>query len=247
MKITKINIVNLRNNEHFMYHTEFKDLVIEHGAEKLKILPQFETYSVLFDKEDEGIKKINKSSITAEIQAADKARDEVWSGMLRICSGALKDFDPEVKKAGQRLKIVFDTYGKIATMPLNEQTSAIINVLQELQGKYAADVAKVGIERWVNELQARNIAFRALTKERYDETTMKTDVVVKEARAALDKAYYAITERIAAMVLLEGAAVFEPFIRSLNTIIEKFNDTLARRLGKKKAGDTTVAVEMAAE
>jgi len=118
MKIPKIYLQHFRNNEHFMFHTEFKELVIEHGAAALKIQPQFETYLTLYDVEDEGIKKINKSALTAEIQAADKARDEIWSGMLKINSGALKDFDHDTQKAAKRLKILFDTYGKIAALPL---------------------------------------------------------------------------------------------------------------------------------
>jgi len=248
MKINKIRATQLRNNEHFMFHTEFKELVLSHGAQALKIQPQFETYLKLYDTEDEGIKKINKSAITAEIQKADKARDVIWQVLLKANAAALWDFDPEVQKAAKRLKIVFDTYGKVSSLPLNEQTSAVINVLQDLHGEYAADVAAVGAGRWVTELQARNDAFRALTKERYDETTLKTDVVVKEARAALDIAYKDITDHIAAYVLLEGAAAYEMFIRSLNTVVEKYTEILARRTGKKKtAGDEQPALNDTAD
>lgn len=234
MKISTIHLVNLRNDEHFQYHTEFKDLISKHGAEALKIGMPYEAYLQLYNKEDEGIKKINKSALTAEIQEADKARDMIWSGMISMNSAALKHFDPEVADAGKRLKIVFDTYGNIARKPLNEQTSAVYNILQELQGQYAADVAAVGIERWVAELKTRNDAFGKLMKERFDEAALKSDVVVKEARAALDTAYRGITERIAALALLEGEAGYEQFVRALNIITEKYAATLTRRNGKKK-------------
>ena len=235
MTISKIDNARLRNDEHFQFHTEFKDLVIKYGAETLKVKSQFETYLSLYEKEDEGVKKINKSALTAEIQDADKARDEIWNGIIKMNNAALKHFDADVQKAAGRLKIVFDTYGNISRKPLNEQTSAVYNVLQELQGKYAADVKAVGIEEWVNELLARNEVFSALVKDRYDETSLKTDVILKDARALLDKAYFTITDRIGAFVLLEGAELHEPFIRSLNVVIDKYNAALARRLGKKKA------------
>ena len=247
MKIAKIKTTHLRNDEHFMFHTEFKELVSEHGAAALKIQPQFETYLTLYHAEDEGIKKINKSAITAEIQKADKARDVIWGVLVKANSAALWDFDHDVQKAAKRLKILFDTYGNIAKKPLNEQTSAAINILQDLHGEYAADVAAVGIGRWVEELQARNDALRALTKERYDETTLKTDVVLKEARAAVDEAYKSITERIGAYVLLEGVAAYEMFIRSLNTVIDKYNETLARRGSKKKETANATSAEVTAE
>ena len=189
----------------------------------------------MYDIEDEGIKKIHKSAITAEIHAADKARDSIWFGMKKANLLALNHFDPEVVEAGKRLKILFDTYGNVAHKPLNEQTSAVYNILQELQGKYSEDVKAVNIEDWVAELKARNEDFDKLMKARFDETTMKSDIKVKEARLALDDSYRGIMERLAAMALLEGEAKFEPFIRSLNTVTDKYALILNQRYGKKKA------------
>jgi len=235
MKINKLDASRLRNDEHLQFHTHFSKLVAKHGADALKITAQYETYLVLLHTLDEGIKKINKSALTAKIQAADKARDEIWSGMVATNSGALKHFDPQVRDAAQNLKILFGTYGNIAKKPLIEQTSAVHNVLQDLQGKYAPDVAKVGLGQWVEELLARNDAFDRLIVERFDEKTLKCDVAVKEARAALDTAYHVITERIAAYALLEGAAAYEQFIRSLNTIVEEYVSILSRHSSKKKS------------
>jgi hypothetical protein len=45
-------------------------------------------------------------------------------------------------------------------------------ILQELQGKYAADVAIVGIGQWVGEVESRNNAFGELVKNRFDETAL---------------------------------------------------------------------------
>ena len=233
MKISKVEMTRLRNDEHFQYHTEFKDLISKHGAKALKIEALYESYLSLYDKEDEGIKKIIKSALTAEIQDADKARDAIWSGMKSMNSAALNHFDPEVVEAGKRLKVLFDTYGNVAKKPLNEQTSAVYNILQELQGAYAADAKTVGIERWVAELKARNEVFDKLMKERFDEAALKSDVVVREARAALDTAYRGIIERIGALALVEGEADYGQFVRALNVVTEKYAAALARRNVKK--------------
>jgi hypothetical protein len=235
MKISRVHLVNLRNDEHFQYHTEFKDLITKHNADALKISAQFAPYLTLYEKEDEGIKKIRKSALTAEIHDADKARDAIWHGMIKTNTVALKHFDPEVQEAAKRLKVLFDTYGKVALKPLNEQTSALYNILQDLHGKYAADMAAAGLKPWVEELAARNAAFDKLMKERYDEAALKTDIVVKEARAALDESYHSLLERLAALMVLEGPAEYEQFIRALNIITEKYAATLARRHGKKKS------------
>jgi hypothetical protein len=237
MKITTIYMAHLRNYEHFQYHTEFKDLLTQHGAEALKIQPQFEAYLALYDKEDEGIKKINKSALTAEIHDADRARDAVWAIIIKINDVVRKHFEPEMQAAAKRLKILFDTYGHVAQLPLNEQTAALYNILQDLQGQYAADTDTVRIKPWVEELEARNMAFEKLVKGRFSEVDLKSDVVVKKARAALDEAYNDILGLISAYARLEGEAAYAPFVHALNVITEKYAEALARRYGKKKAID----------
>ena len=42
MKINKITLRNLRNDTHFQFHTEFKDLAQKHDSQALKIKPQYE-------------------------------------------------------------------------------------------------------------------------------------------------------------------------------------------------------------
>jgi len=174
LKIEKIHINHLRNDTHFQFHTEFRDLVWIHGAVTLKIKPQFDAYMLLYEREDIALKKIVKSAITAQIHEADKARDEIYTGMAGTNTSALKHFHPNVREAAARLKIVFDTYGDVPNKSL------------------------------------------------IDETTAKTDIVLKDARAEADASYYAMCERLNALALIESVAAYEPFIRSLNTVIAKF-------------------------
>jgi hypothetical protein len=71
-------------------------------------------------------------------------------------------------------------------------------------------------------LEKRNKAFEALVKERFDETAHKSDIVLKEARAELDKVYHSIEERINALALVEGTADYEEFIRTMNAVVAKY-------------------------
>ncbi|MDR3001568.1 MAG: DUF6261 family protein [Fibromonadaceae bacterium] len=231
MKISNLDLAKLRNDAHFQFHTEFKDIVAKNGADTLKIGQQFQSYLPLYDRVDIALKKINKSIFTEQIQEADKARDEIWNGIIDMNKAALKHFNSDTRDAAKKLKIVFDTYGNIAKKPLNEQTSATYNILQELEGKYANDVVAVGIGQWVAELKARNNAFGDLMKERFDESALKTDIVLKEARMELDKVYRTIVERINALVIVEGAAAYEAFIKTLNIIIKKYTPKRRRKGG----------------
>jgi len=222
MKINKIDFKNLRNDEHFQFHTEFKDLVDAHGAEALKIKQQYDGYLIFYEKVDKAMNKIIKSEFTAKMREADKARDSIYIGMVETNTAALRHFEPEVREAAVRLKIVFDTYGSVARKPMDEETSAIYNILQELNGNYAADVATIGIGQWVAELDRCNNAFESLLKERFDEAAARKNIVLRTARGELDEAYRAVAERINAFAVIDGVAAYESFIKIFNVVIARY-------------------------
>jgi hypothetical protein len=236
MKVENIDCTRFRNDEHFQFATDFKNLVEEFKTNLvLKIDPQFEKFRAVYRKEDDALRKINKSVFTDDIQTRDAKRDATFKGLTETNKAALNHFVPNKVAAAKRLKIVFDTYGNVAKMGYNEETSAIYNMLQDLNGKFAADVNTVGILDWVKELEANNNEFQALLQDRYDEVAARTTVNLREARKELDAAFYTLVERINALMIVEGTAVYEPFVRKLNVIIEKYRNNLAQRLGKSKS------------
>ncbi|MDR0517074.1 MAG: DUF6261 family protein, partial [Fibromonadaceae bacterium] len=182
-------------------------------------------YQELYNIEDEGLKKIRKSALTDKIQEADKARDDIFTGMLEHNKSLLKHFETAKREAAQRLQIVFNTYGNVAIKSLNEETSAVYNLLQDLRNdKYLPDTTATGLLDWAKELEARNIAFEDLIKQRDTETSGKTDVHLKEARANLDTVYDEIVDIIEAHVLLgtDSKAVLEGVIAAFNPTIERY-------------------------
>jgi len=235
MKIDKLDLAKLRNDVHFQFFTDFKTLVERFGDGMLKIQPLYGTFLTLYRNEDIALKKIMKSAFTAEIQEADRYRDGIWRGMVDANKSALRHFDEAVRQAAGRIKIVFDTYGNIAVKPLDEETSAVYNVLEDLKGKYAADSATVGLTGWMNELHTANERFKALMSERYDESASKTALVLKECRAKVDEVFRSMTERIHAFILIEGAEPYAEFVTMLNTVVKRYADILAQQKGRRKA------------
>lgn len=223
MKINKIYLYHLRNASHLQFHNDFKKLINREGAEKLGIVPQFANWQRLHKKEQIALQKIAKSALTEEIQETNKARDNIYIGMVNTNTAALRHFNETIREAARVLKILFDTYGNITRQPLNDQSSAFYHILQELKGDYAPHVKSVGIDGWVLELEALNKAFNDLMSERYDEYAEKTKITVKNARIALDKAYISICECINVFVLIKGLSNYEKFVKTLNVIIAKYH------------------------
>jgi len=156
-----------------------------------------------------------------------------------LLSGADRDFraaryllsGADRSEAAKRLKIVFDTYGNVTKKPLKEQTSAVYNILQELQGKYRPDCLKVTIGDWVSRLAEENQAFDSLMTDRFDESAARCSIVLKDARRDVDESYRKICDLITAYVILEGEEPYAAFIKRLNEVIKKYSVKSHRHRG----------------
>jgi len=224
MKINNMITSRLRNDAHFQFHTEVQRFLWQtNQSPLLNIDAQIEKYEFAINEEDKALKKINKSFYTERIQEADKMRDETFLGMVELNRAMCKHFAPHIRDAACRLQIVFDTYGRINVKPLNEQTSAIYNLLQDLDStKYRLDANHVGIIDWLRELETRNNNFADLVRQRFEESAKKVNVVMKEARKNTDDIYNEIIEFINAKVVIDGIEKYDNVVKTLNVIIAKF-------------------------
>ena len=223
MKISKFDPTHLHNDAHFQFMTEFRDLVLAQTAATLKIAPQFSGFLTLYAREDEALKKIVASAYTPKIHEADAARDETLTGMYEVNKGMCKHYTPNTRDAARRVHVALNAYKHSGSKPINEETSAIYNLVQELRTvKYATDVQTAGLTGWVDELERRNNAVETLVKGRFNESAAKTDVVLRDARRETDAAYKDICDIINVYVLLEGATAYETFIRTLNEVVKKY-------------------------
>jgi len=226
LKINGIELKILRNNAHFQFNTEVADLLV-----LLKSGFQMDVYTLeAIDKhknmlllEDAALKKIVKSPLTEKIHRLDAARDAHYAALRAMAKSQCLDEAKDIADAALRINVVLDTYGNIPQMPLNEQTSAVVNLLQELNGaEYAADVQKIGVKDWVIGLANRNAALETLVKERYDKEASKTHIVLRQARSDVDTAYRKIVKRIDALIELQTPKPYEKFVNTLNEVIAKY-------------------------
>jgi len=89
----------------------------------------------------------------------------------------------------------------------------------------------LSIADWFTELGARNKKFDTLMKSRYSEEAEKTIKRMKQVRIEIDTAYRAIASRLDALMLLNGTAKYEAFVRELNARVDKYNNIIAQRKG----------------
>ena len=237
MKIDSINLSHMHNDAHFSYYTEYNSLVSQFGAETLKIKPQHEILIKAFLDYDTAFKKVAKSVYTEKLHEADVNRDRNWHGIVETVKLALISYSNDIKSAAEKLKILLDSYGNIARKPYEEQTSAIHNVLQDLEEKYSAESQKCGINKWLELLQSSNENFKNLMMLRFAENAGKPSVIIRDIRHKVDDAYHAVVERINALIVIEGENNYREFVGLLNAVIKRHKDVMAQHSGRLAAND----------
>jgi chemotaxis response regulator CheB len=168
----------------------------------------------------------------------DHERDTILIGIKDSVKAASRHFDANVQQAARRLKIVLDTYDSpqpLITLPYDAETAAVNNLLQEFEGKYAADVQTAGLTAWVEELRNRNRAFEMLAAAYTEQQAEKPPFNPKEVRRETDRAYRDIVTVISAWMLTDGDAAYAPFVAELNATVKHYNDLIAQHLGRLDA------------
>ena len=237
MKIENIHSNHFTQALHLQYHTETRDLIKKFDPATLKIVPQYDDFCLKVDREDLCYKVIRKSDLSEAKENADQARDAVIKGVNEAVRTALRHFDPTVNEAAKRLKIVLDAYNSpkpLTDLSYDAETVSVANLLQELEGKYTADVQSAGLTSWVSELHARNDAFDRLAKVYNEQQAAKPPFKMKDVRKETDEAYKNIVLVINALIVMDGEAAYAPFVTELNELIKHYNDLLAQHKGKLK-------------
>lgn len=232
MKITDFALSRLRNEEHFQFFTSFRDLVLVFTVMGLRIELLFNLFLAAYTNELMALDVVRKSDISDDLVDADDERDNVFRGMSDAVKSALHHFNADVRAAAKRLQIVLDTYGNLAIKPYDAETGGLNSLINDFTTTYAADVAKVGLNEWVMELQAKNKAFDDLKNNRYSNEVAKTILRMKQERVKTDAIYRQIEERINALIIVEGEAAYAGFVNELNKRIEGYDNTISIRRAK---------------
>jgi len=238
MEIASLYLHSQRNAAHYQFQTDFNDFVIKYTPQALGIVEDYAAYQPLLQDEGVAFVAITKSATTEEIDGADKNRDFTFRGTADKVTNSLNHFDPQVREAARRVKIIFDTYGNLAPKPDDEESGLISSLIDDLRTKVPADIATIQLIDWIAELERLNNAFIALEATRNSEEANRTELRMKTVRVDVDAAYNKIIKRINALIIVNGEAPYADFVKELNARIARAQDSIA--LSKGQAAKVTV-------
>jgi hypothetical protein len=245
--IIRIDVTQFKNNRHFEFFTEINGLltpvVISRSS---KIAAQAAILARLLGEEDIVALQVRKYDESDEILLVDAARDNSFSGMKALLKVALKHKDNNIRKAAGHLKPLFDANKKLTRLPLDEETAAIHNLLQELDAR-PNEVQTVGIAALTEEIRGYNQELSALMGSRYSAEARRTHLKMKEVRKKMDAAYLKLISLFEADAALNGEEPYAELFSEINARVTRYANILAQEKGRRNSKKSNAENEESTE
>ena len=235
-EIYDINIQRMNNGAHFTFVSNILARAEADTAVKGKASELVSNFKAAVAAEDEALKISQKSLLTDEIAKADSDRDALYAGYKKAVEGFLAMPIADMAQAAKILAQHIKDYKINTADQLDKETGLLVNFISDLEDKYAAQVAKLGLTAFVTNLKEANERVRTLTLQRTNEKIGITVGALKTARTASDDAYRALVKMVNALALVFGEKDYTAFIDYVNTEITHYKREV---LGKKATAPST--------
>ena len=221
-EIYDINIQRMNNGAHFTFVSNILARAEADTTVKGKAAELVSNFKVAVAAEDEALKISQKSLLTDEIAKADSDRDALYAGYKKAVEGFLAMPIADMAQAAKVLAQHIKDYKINTAGQLDKETGLLVNFVSDLEDKYAAQVAKLGLTAFVTNLKEANERVRTLTLQRTNEKIGITVGALKAARTASDDAYRALVKMVNALALVYGEKDYTAFIDYANTEITHY-------------------------
>ena len=221
-EIYDINIQRMNNGAHFTFVSNILARAEADTAVKEKASEIVSNFKTAVSAEDEALKISQKSLLTDEIAKADIDRDTLYAGYKKAVEAFLAMPIADMAQAAKVLAQHIKDYKINTAGQLDKETGLLVNFITDLEDKYSAQVAKLGLTAFVTNLKEANERVRTLTLQRTNEKMGVTVGALKAARSASDEAYRALVKMVNALALVFGEKDYTAFIDYVNTEVTHY-------------------------
>ena len=235
-EIYDINIQRMNNGAHFTFVSNILARAEADTTVHGKAAELVSNFKTAVSAEDEALKISQKSLLTDDIAKADIDRDALYAGYKKAVEAFLAMPITDMAQAAKVLAQHIKDYKINTADQLDKETGLLVNFITDLENKYSAQVAKLGLTAFVTNLKESNERVRTLTLQRTNEKIGITVGALKTARTASDNAYRALVKMVNALALVFGEKDYAPFIDYVNTEITHYKREV---LGQKSSTPST--------
>ena len=242
-EIYDINIQRMNNGAHFTFVSNILARAEADTAVKGKASELVSNFKAAVAAEDEALKISQKSLLTDEIAKADSDRDALYAGYKKAVEGFLAMPIADMAQAAKVLAQHIKDYKINTAGQLDKETGLLVNFITDLEDKYSAQVAKLGLTAFVTNLKEANERVRMLTLQRTNEKMGVTVGALKAARTASDDAYRALVKMVNALALVFGEKDYTAFIDYVNTEVTHYKREVIGQKAKAPSTSGSSAVD----
>lgn len=235
-EIYDINIQRMNNGAHFTFVSNILARAEADTAVKGKASELVNNFKVAVAVEDEALKISQKSLLTDDIAKADIDRDALYAGYKKAVEAFLAMPIADMAQAAKVLAQHIKDYKINTAGQLDKETGLLVNFITDLEDKYSAQVAKLGLTAFVTNMKEANERVRTLTLQRTNEKMGVTVGALKTARTASDDAYRALVKMVNALALVFGEKDYTAFIDYVNTEVTHYKREV---IGQKAKAPST--------
>ena len=221
-EIYDINIQRMNNGAHFTFVSNILARAEADTAVKGKASELVSNFKVAVAAEDEALKISQKSLLTDDIAKADIDRDALYAGYKKAVEAFLAMPIADMAQAAKVLAQHIKDYKINTAGQLDKETGLLVNFITDLEDKYSAQVAKLGLTAFVTNLKEANERVRMLTLQRTNEKMGVTVGALKAARTSSDDAYRTLVKMVNALALVFGEKDYTAFIDYVNTEVTHY-------------------------
>ena len=235
-EIYDINIQRMNNGAHFTFVSNILARAEADTTVNGKAAELVSNFKAAVAAEDEALKISQKSLLTDDITKADSDRDALYAGYKKAVEGFLAMPIADMAQAAKVLAQHIKDYKINTAGQLDKETGLLVNFITDLEDKYSAQVAKLGLTAFVTNLKEANERVRTLTLQRTNEKMGVTVGALKAARSASDEAYRALVKMVNALALVFGEKDYTAFIDYVNTEVTHYKREV---IGQKAKAPST--------
>ena len=242
-EIYDINIQRMNNGAHFTFVSNILARAEADTAVKGKASELVSNFKVAVAAEDEALKISQKSLLTDDIAKADIDRDALYAGYKKAVEAFLAMPVADMAQAAKVLAQHIKDYKINTAGQLDKETGLLVNFITDLEDKYSAQVAKLGLTAFVTNLKEANERVRMLTLQRTNEKMGVTVGALKAARTSSDDAYRALVKMVNALALVYGEKDYTAFIDYVNTEVTHYKREVIGQKAKAPSTSGSSAVD----
>lgn len=137
--------------------------------------------------------------------------------------------DTTVHDAATKVSQLIKDYNIKTKDQLDKETGLMLNLINDLENKYAAEVEKLGLGMFLTQLKESNFAVRNYTDSRNKELLEQPAYKLAEARKITDAAYQEVVKLINAHAAVEGDSLYKNLITLQNQEIVHYKQQVLKQ------------------